>query len=74
MPKLGPWARDLERLLEANKRQLDVMRGLIVRADITLGQVDQVLGADLEDERKSRLSHEIGLLRDLINAIQLNKL
>jgi len=60
-------------LLEANKHQLELMRGIIARAAVTLQQVSDVLGSAPSDERQSRLLHEIAVFRDLVNALQIRR-
>jgi hypothetical protein len=58
-------------LLDANRQQLEVMRGLIGRADAALRQAGEQLTGDPDDEARSRLRHEISVLRDLIKATRL---
>lgn len=58
-------------LLDANRQQLEVMRGLIGRADAALRQAGEQLTGDPAEEARSRLRHEISVLRDLIKATRL---
>ncbi|RDU99194.1 Arc family DNA-binding protein [Trinickia dinghuensis] len=60
-------------LLDANRLQLEVMRGLVARADATLRAAGEALSKGAHDEANSRLLHEIAVLRDMVKATSPSK-
>ncbi|WP_321810105.1 Arc family DNA-binding protein [Burkholderia sp. BCC1985] len=56
-------------LLEANRQQLDLLRGIVRRADVVMEAAWPILNAASQTDGAARLLQEIAVCRELIRAV-----